>query len=73
MEFLKSNSMKILISILWGLGLACVFRQSCKGRKCIVFKAPNPNLVNKKIYLFNDKCYKYNTKATSCTKDAIEV
>ena len=38
-KFLKTNAAKIAISILWGLGLACIFRTACKGRDCIVYKA----------------------------------
>ena len=73
MELFKNPKMKILISILWGLGLACIFRQTCKGRKCIVFKAPNPNVIKKKTYLYNKKCYKYNPIPTKCGKNNIEV
>ena len=73
MEFLKSNKIKILISILWGLGLACIFRQSCKGRNCIIYKAPNPNIIKDKVYMFDNKCYKYNTVPTTCSKDVIDV
>ena len=42
MNFLKTPAGKIAVSILWGLGLACIFRKACKGRDCIVFKAPSP-------------------------------
>jgi hypothetical protein len=73
MNFLKTPAGKIAVSILWGLGLACIFRKACKGRDCIVFKAPSPEIVQKKTYLFNDKCYKYTTMGTQCTEDAIEI
>lgn len=73
MTFLKTPRAKIIISILWGVGLACLFRQACKGRDCIVFKAVDPNLVKDKIYQFNNKCYKYNTVQTNCTKNAIDI
>ena len=73
MEFLKTPTARIVVAILWGLGLACIFRQTCKGRNCIVFKAPDPNLIKNKIYSYNNKCYKYDTMGTSCTNNAIDI
>ena len=32
-NFLNSKNGRILISIVWGLGLAALFRKVCKGRK----------------------------------------
>ena len=71
LNFLKSNISRIVVGILWGLGLACIFRKTCEGRKCIVYKAPNPELVTKKVYKYNNKCYTYSTKTTQCTNNVI--
>ena len=57
---------RIILSIIWGLGLAAIFRKVCKGRDCIIIKGPKPNETDNKIYKFNDKCYKYNSYSTSC-------
>lgn len=73
MNFLKTPKGRIVVSILWGLGLACIFRKACKGRNCIVYKAPSPDVIQKKTYMFNDKCYQYTTMSTQCTKDAIDI
>jgi len=70
-KFLNSEYTKIIIGIIWGLGLACIFRCACEGRKCIIYKAPNPVDIKNKIYIHNEKCYKYDTAETSCTDDAI--
>ena len=37
LKLLQSKTGMMLISIIWGFGLACVFRQACKDRKCIVY------------------------------------
>ena len=37
---LNSDTGKILISVLLGLGLASLFREACKGDKCINFEGP---------------------------------
>ncbi len=70
-RILKTRSGRILISMIWGFGLACIFRKVCVGRNCIVYKAPSPDLMTNNIYLHNSKCYKYDVETTQCTKDVI--
>jgi hypothetical protein len=72
MKFLKNEYTKIILGILWGFGLACIFRSACNGRNCIIYKAPQPKEVTKNIYSSDDKCYKYETVNTKCTDDAID-
>jgi hypothetical protein len=67
----KNKYSKIVLGILWGLGLACIFRQACNGRKCVIYKAPNKVEVNNKIFQKNKKCYKYKAENTKCTDDAV--
>lgn len=70
-KLFKTREGRILVSILWGLGLASLFRKVCKDRTCIVYKAPNPKNIVNKVYKHNEKCFKYNVKSTECTDDAI--
>lgn len=67
-DFLGSQKGRVILSIIWGLGLAALFRKVCKGRNCIVLKAPDTNSIKDKIYRFDNKCYKFNPQATSCKK-----
>ena len=69
---LKNKYSKIIMGLIWGFGLACIFRSACNGRKCIIYKAPKPKDVENKIYEHDDKCYTYKTVNTECTTDAIE-
>jgi len=55
-----------IISIIFGLGLAALFRQSCKGDRCIVIKSPNVQEVEKNIYRYNQHCYRYNANIVPC-------
>ena len=71
MKIFKSYIARIVIGILWGLGLACIFRKTCEGRKCIVYKAPNPKKIVNKIHKYNEKCYSYSTVSTTCKGDVI--
>tara|TARA_B100001093_G_scaffold487804_1_gene524423 strand:+ start:4754 stop:4993 length:240 start_codon:yes stop_codon:yes gene_type:complete len=57
---------RTLISILLGLGLATLFRKVCNDRNCLVFKAPEIKKIENQVFEFDDKCYKFNKKATKC-------
>jgi len=72
-KLFKNEYTKIILGILWGFGLACIFRCACNGRKCIIYKAPKPKDVVNNVYGFNDKCYKYKTVTTECTDEAIDI
>ena len=67
-DLTNSNEGKIILSIIWGLGLASLFRQVCKGRNCIVIEGPKPKEMENKIYDFEGKCYKYKVKNVRCKK-----
>jgi len=71
-KMFKSKQSKIILSIVWGFGLSCLFKKVCKGRKCIIFSAPDPNIIKKNVYLFDNKCYKYTTKNTLCNSNPVE-
>ena len=66
-NILKEKYGKIIISILWGLGLATIFRKVCKGRNCIIIKGPKPKDVDNKVYRFNKKCYSYHSEMATCS------
>ena len=73
LDFLKERPFVILISIIWGLGLSCMFRQACVGRDCIVIKAPHPGRIVGKV--FKDpggkKCYSYIPQSAVCNQNPI--
>ncbi len=72
MKFLRNEYTKIILGILWGFGLSCIFRSACNGRNCIIYKAPKHKEVIENIYSSDEKCYKYETVNTECNKDAID-
>ena len=55
-----------IISILWGLGLATIFRQACINRNCIIIKGPSISEIESNTYKFNNKCYEYKSHKTGC-------
>ncbi len=56
----------ILISILLGFGLASLFRKTCKGKECIVFKGPPLEEVKDQIYEHEKDCYVFNEHSIKC-------
>lgn len=71
-KFLESKTGVTILSVVLGLGLACIFKMSCDSNNCIVYKAPDYS--EKKIIKYNDKCYEPNEHMETCdsTKQIIE-
>jgi len=66
-KFLHTETGKIVMSVLLGLGLASLFRKVCKDRNCLLFHAPPLDDFKDKIYKQNNKCFKYNPIPTKCS------
>lgn len=56
----------IIISVLLGLGLAALFRHSCKSNSCVVIKGPDKQDVTDYYYKLDDVCYKYEEVPSKC-------
>jgi len=67
-NFVSTPRGKIILSIIWGMGLSTLFRKACKGRSCIIIKGPKPSEMHNKIYKFDNKCYRYESVNTICKK-----
>ena len=65
-EIINSARGKVVLSLLLGLGLATLFRKACKDRNCLVFKAPKMSDIKGKIFGYDEKCYEYNEKNSTC-------
>ena len=59
-RILHTDFGKKLISIILGLGIASLFRKVCNDRNWLVFKGPEIDIVDNKIFKQNGKCYKFN-------------
>jgi hypothetical protein len=68
-DSMATPSGKIILSIIWGIGLATLFRQACHGRQCIVVTSPRIEDVKGKVYKFGDgSCYAYHPMAAECSR-----
>ena len=70
LSFLERKETKILISIIWGFGLACLFRKICNSNDCYRFIGPEQNEIRDKIFSFdtdeNAKCYILREENIQC-------
>jgi len=63
-NLLKSESGKIIISCILGLGLASLFKKVCVDDNCLIIKSP-PD-VKDKMFKYKNKCYKYTPHTVTC-------
>ena len=68
-EVMHTKIGQILISIILGIGLASIFRRSCKASECFSFHAPKPGDIEKKIYSHGGKCFSFHTETVPCTAE----
>ena len=66
-EIINSDRGKYIISIILGLGLATLFRKACKSKNCLLFKAPPLDKIKNKVFDFDNRCYEFSEKSTSCS------
>lgn len=72
MKILENKLAVNFISIIWGLGLSCLFYKICNDRDCLIFKAPNMNFIKDNTWKYNNKCYKFTTETTNCNSNPIK-
>ena len=69
MSILKNKYSKIILGILWGFGLAIIFRYACNSKNCIIYKAPKPAEIKNSIFNHDSKCFKYESVSTTCDSE----
>ena len=65
-KFFHTETGKQMLSIILGLGLASLFRSVCKGKNCMIFRAPPLEEIKDNVFKYGNKCYKYTPVATKC-------
>ena len=68
-EMLNSYVGRVIISVIWGLGLAALFKRACTDRKCqvIQYKGPDPEMIQKTYFKYGtDNCYRYIPYLSPC-------
>lgn len=57
---------RIAVSVILGLGLATLLRQTCKGSSCVIVHGPPLRDVQRYVYKVDDDCFKYTPYASKC-------
>jgi hypothetical protein len=65
-KIIYSDVGKIIISVLLGIGLSCLFHKVCKDKNCIKFSGPVIQNIEGKIFKQADKCYSYKLQTEKC-------
>ena len=68
-KLIESKLGRVLVSVILGLGLATLFRKSCKTKECTVFLPPDISSIKDDIYQYDNKCIKYKEKIVKCDND----
>jgi len=72
-EAAKTPTGTIIVSVILGLGLAAVFRKACKGKDCVVIRAPPLSRTEGHVYRIEDDCFTYARTPIQCpATDAAE-
>lgn len=65
-RFLNTETGKVLISIILGLGLSTIFRKICKDKNCMEFYGVPTERIAEKTFQYDDKCFQYEPKSVRC-------
>ena len=57
---------RFFVSVILGIGLATLFRKTCKDKQCIEFNGPVISETDWKTYKFGEVCYKYELTPEKC-------
>ena len=72
-DFIHSSTSRVIIGIIMGLGLSSLFRKTCHGRNCMVFKAPDMEETRKFTFKYDGKCFDYKIGSTKCDDSRVNV
>lgn len=72
-DFIHSSESRVIFGIIMGLGLSSLFRKTCHGRNCMVFKAPDMAETNKFTFKYDGKCFAYKINSTKCDDSRVDV
>jgi hypothetical protein len=59
------NTGQIIVSALFGLALALLFRRICKDN-CVIYSAPEFKDIEENTFNLEDTCYKYKSYPVKC-------
>ena len=76
LNFFNTNTGRILISLIWGFGLATLFKKTCRGDRCIVKSGPSPRDIENRVFTYQGlegSCFKYTPSISKCKTETQEI
>ena len=76
LEIFTKRPMVILISVLWGIGLATLFAGVANKRNCIIVRSEIPSELEQKIFQYpelENRCWQYKSYLQPCSKEIYKV
>ena len=70
-DALKNPIFGSIISFMLGLAIVVIVAPICRGRDCMVVKAPPIHEVQDSIYHIASKCYKFETVQMECPAQGV--
>jgi hypothetical protein len=70
-DALKNPIFGSIISFMLGLAIVVIVAPICRGRDCMVVKAPPIHEVQDSIYHIASKCYKFETVQMECPAEGV--
>jgi hypothetical protein len=71
LNVLHNPAFGMLVSFMFGLALIMVLTPICRGRDCMVVKAPPLHEVNHTVYHIASKCYKFEAVPMDCPASGV--
>ena len=65
-EILHTKVFGVMVSFMLGIAIVMVVTPMCRGKDCMIVKAPPLHEVNKAIYHIASKCYKFEAVPMDC-------
>lgn len=62
----ESPVARAVLSAVVGIGLATLFRSTCKGGRCFVVQGPPVRDVEGHVYRLDGSCYRYSPVPAAC-------
>jgi len=70
-DALKNPIFKSMVSFMLGLAIVLVVAPICRGKECMIVKAPPIHEVRDSIYHIATKCYKFDTIQMDCPAQGV--
>lgn len=70
-DALKNPIFGTLVSFMLGLALVVIIAPICRGKECMIVRAPPIHEVRDSIYHIASKCYKFETVQMDCPAQGV--